>query len=445
VAQAKLPGVILFDDYVRHYPLKFVGAGVVGFTTNDGTGLEGIEKYADLNLRGAERRREIARDGLGRTLSASGAGAQTAAPSQSVVLTLDAYIQAVAEEELARGVAQFAARDGCAVVLDAVNGDVLALAGFPAYDLNHARETAPEYRLLSAIASTFEPGSIFKPVVIAAALEQQVVTPTTDFFCENGAWTMPGTKRVLHDSHPYGNLTTTGIFVKSSNIGVAKIAARLGMEKLHRAITAFGFGKPSGLPLGGELGGKVFPLEKWTSFSRGSVPMGQEITTTPVQMALAYCVFAADGTLPAPRLIRELVDAQGQPLATIPVQKRRRVLSPATAKIVREMLAATVRDGTGKHAKSELYDLGGKTGTAQLAVNAAERARGLKGYSPERYVGSFVALAPIAQPKIVTLVSIREPNKTQGYYGGTVAAPAAKAIVERTLQYLQVPTKAECR
>jgi cell division protein FtsI (penicillin-binding protein 3) len=439
VENLRLSGVILAPSYQRYYPQKTVAAAVLGFTDIDGRGLEGVERAGDALLRGETLTAPAWRDALGRKMTDE-TTAIPRNPPLNVELTLDAYVQMIAEEELDKALKQFGAPGGCAVVLN-MRGDILAMAGLPGFDANNPNGAPVENRLIKGVAMAYEPGSIFKPFVVAAALEKKVVGVDDEFFCENGAWKMPGVGRVLHDTHGYGKLTTAGVLIKSSNIGVAKIAEKLGMEKLFRAIRAFGFGLPTGAPLAGEIGGKVFPLEKWTAFSRGSVPMGHEFTATPLQIAAAWCALANGGEWYQPRLIRRVFAAGGDTVAEVPPQKKRRVVSPATAQAVRSILKRTVEEGTGRHARSELYDFGGKTGTAQQAVNQQEAARGLKGYSPDRYIGSFVLIAPIDRPEIVVLVSICDPDPRRGYYGGTVAAPAVRAIAERVLTYQQVPAK----
>lgn len=435
----RLPGVVFPLDYERHYPQKTIAASVVGFADREGSGLEGVEKICDPVLRGVDHKRSAWRDAIGRKLTDDANSASNDAPALNVTLTLDSYLQMIVEEELQRALDEFHAKSACAVVMDVNNGDILALAGLPNFDANEPNASPIENRLIQAIASSYEPGSIFKPFVIAGALDAGVITPETKFFCENGAWAMPGTRRVLHDVHGYGWLTTSGVMMKSSNIGMAKMAEKMGMDNLHRWIMNFGFGKPTGQPLAGEINGKVFPLAKWTSFSRGSVPMGQEIATTPIQIATAYCALANGGTLYKPRLISKIIDENNKLVSYIAPEKIRQVLKMSTSKTILEMLRLTVAEGTGKHAVSREYKIGGKTGTAQLAVNQAERAKGLKGYSPNRYIGSFVAIAPIDAPRIVVLVSVREPDTRKAYYGGAVAAPATREIIERTLKYLQVP------
>ncbi|MCX7934154.1 MAG: penicillin-binding protein 2, partial [Planctomycetota bacterium] len=323
-----------------------------------------------------------------------------------------------------------------AVVMSPQSGDILAWACWPTYNPNNPGAAEGRHRLNSIIATVFEPGSTFKPFIWAAALEEKAITPEMRFFCENGAWTMPN-GRVLHDVHGYGELTAEMVLVKSSNIGMAKIAALLGAGRLHRWIRAFGFGEITGVSLGGELSGSVHPLSRWTSYSLGSLPMGQEITVTLLQLATAYSAIANDGLLLKPRLVKAIRDAEGGLVHEVPIAVRRRVLQTETCAVLRRILRRAVSEGTGKAANMPEYALAGKTGTAQLKVNAEEYRAGLRGYSRTRYLSSFVGMAPAEEPRLVIAVAVREPKGA--YYGGTVAAPVVRDIARRALLYLGVP------
>ncbi len=432
----KLPGLYFPREFGRKYPQGQIAAHVIGFPDIDGKGLEGIEKIFDTQLRGEPEKRWGARDGRRRRLVSGDVQANRTREGRTVVLTIDATVQAITENELARAVARYRgpATTGCAVVMDPYSGDILALANCPTFDPNDPTASPPENRLNRAVASIYEPGSTFKPFVLARALEAGSVTLTTRIHCENGAWRMPN-GRVLHDAHGYGYLTAEYVVVKSSNIGIAKIAARLGMKNLHALVRDFGFGERTGVGLPAELPGQVRPLRQWTSYSLGSVPMGQEIAATPLQLATAYAVIANGGVLLRPRIVKELRGGNGL-ARKFPVVTRRRVLRPETAATMRMILRKVVAKGTGKRARMDEFWLGGKTGTSQLPVNAAERRAGHRGYSPNRYVATFVGIAPWDVPRLVILVSVREPRGA--YYGGVVAAPAVREIARRCLLYLKV-------
>lgn len=432
-----LPGVLLQQEYKRRYPFGSLGAHLVGFTDIDGRGREGIEALCNAVLTGENATRAVMRDATGRSLAVDGSSWESNAPALHVELTFDASLQTIAEEELTKALNEYRATQGTAVVMDPCTGDLLALVSLPHFDPNHPADTPPENRFNFGIGGTYEPGSIFKTLVTAAALESKVVTPQTTFFCENKAWRMPQNGRILRDTHPHGTLSVAMILAKSSNIGMAKMAERMGPKQLHDSLAAFGFGTPTGQPLPGEVSGTLHPLNKWTSYSMGSVPMGQEVAVTPIQIVTAYSALANGGMLLRPRLIRRIHEEDGQESYDVPVTPVRRVVRPEVATSVLGILEKAVDEGTGRRVQMDEYRIGGKTGTAQMMANAEERAAGHTGYSPNRYVSSFVGVAPIENPRLVILVSVWEPQGA--YYGGTVAGPAVRDIARRSLRYLNVP------
>ncbi len=436
VQALNLPGIHFPVEYTRCYPQGKTGSQVLGFSNIDGKGMEGIERTCDSILRGLGGTRGVQRDAVGRKLADTGSALVSVEPGLDVELTIDSYIQDLTERELEKAVIENEASSGAAVVMDPATGDILAMAGYPYFDANYPAEFPARNRLNPIVASVFEPGSIFKSIVMSAALEQKVVTPTTEFDCEGGAWRMPENGRVLHDTHGYGVLPVATILVKSSNIGMAKIAALMGKEKLYQGLRKFGIGSRTGVPIAGELNGTLRDAGKWTSYSMGSIPMGQEVTITPLQAVTAYSAIANGGVLLKPRIVKNIY-SQDILEEAVPVTPVRRVISPEVSQQILQMLKDTVEEGTGKRARSEMYTVGGKTGTAQLACNTAEIAAGHKGYSPNRYIGSFIAVAPIENPQVVVLVSVREPKKS--HYGGTVSAPAVKNIIDGVLNYYKIP------
>ena len=278
-----------------------------------------------------------------------------------------------------------------------------------------------------AIASMFEPGSTFKPFIVAAAIDRGVVQPDEEFHCSHGVYRMG--RRVLHDHHSYGLLNVTDILVKSSNIGMAKIGERLENEGLFAAATAFGFGRQTGIELPGELPGQLNPFEKWTSYSTGSIPMGQEIATTPLQVAAAHAALANHGTYLSPHLLLQ-IEGEGVEKPTI---IGRDIVSRGTADwLVTHPMTEVVTRGTGKKAQIPGYTVFGKTGTAQkLESNGT--------YSHSRHIGSFACGAPANDPKAIVLIAVDEPTAGPSTFGGVVAAPAAADILKLTLNYLNVP------
>jgi cell division protein FtsI/penicillin-binding protein 2 len=285
------------------------------------------------------------------------------------------------------------------------------------------------------ITDPFEPGSIFKPIVAALALDEGVINYDEKIFCENGSYRGKGFRRIGEfGNHQFGDLSIRDILVKSSNIGMAKIGQRVGKEKLYKGLKLFGFSKRTGIDLPGEDYGLMYPVAKWTRSSVTRIPFGHEVAATALQIARAYCILANGGRLVKPFVVRAIVDNDGKAR-----QLRGRgsltghiIKSQVADWIVREALTGVVTEGTGKKAASKKWNVFGKTGTANIAM-----AEG-KGYDQSNFVASFVGGAPAERPEVVILVSIRKPDRSlgKGYSGGTVAAPVFKEILEQTLNYL---------
>lgn len=417
------------DEFRRHYPQGPVAAQVIGIRDIDGRGQGGIEQTFDSVLRGRDGSRELVQDARGKVIEVREESATPPRHGQTVVLTIDTVIQVYAERALDGVVAQWKPQSACAIVLDPRTGEVLAMASRPTLDPNHP-EAAPAAAWKNRpIADMYEPGSTFKPFVVAWGLACGSIRRDEVFNCENGEYHLG--RRVLHDHHRYGALSVADILVKSSNIGMAKIGQRMGNSRLYQAAVAFGFGGPTGIELPGELPGRLRPLKKWNSYSTGSVPMGQEIAATPLQIIAAYGALANGGSLISPRLVRD-AGASGTGGAT--------VVSPAVDRqtadwVRREALASVVSRGTGRKAAIPGYELFGKTGTAQKP----DPETGL--YSRDKHVSSFVCGAPVDDPRVVVLISVDEPSVALNgeHFGGSVAAPAAGELLLKALVRLKVP------
>ena len=409
-------------EYVRHYPQGPLAAHVLGLRDIDGVGRGGVEEWFDDRLRGTNGRRQLVRDARGYVLDVQDDAAEPAVPGSSMTLTIDSVIQLFVERELDAAMDEWRPTSACAIVIDPQTGDVLALASRPGFDPNHTADVAENAWINTAIASTFEPGSTFKPSIVAWGLEHGAITTDEAFDCERGSYRMGG--RILHDHHPYGQLDVAGILIKSSNIGMAKIGERLGNADLHAAAAAFGYGRRTGIELPGELPGLLRPLAEWTSYSTGSIPMGQEVSATPLQVLVSLATLANGGRAITPHLLHGTSGTE--PLARNIVTKR--VVGEATAAwIVQSALVGVVERGTGQQARIKDLSVFGKSGTAQKFDAATGQ------YSKSRYVSSFACGAPAEAPRAVVLVSINEPTAGPSYYGGTVAAPTATAILKRTL------------
>ena len=435
IRRLDLDGVGLRREWLRVYPEGRLGAHVIGFVNVDNIGMEGIEAQCDSLLHGTDGVAIVRRDGRRRRISDASTPERRPRHGKTIILTIDSSIQAICEEELARAAEKFNPVAAVAVVLEPRTGDVLAMSAWPSYDPNAFNHYDASVRRNRAVTDAFEPGSVFKPFTAAAVLEAGLASPTSVYHCHRGAWRVGS--RTLHDSHGYADLTLVQVIEKSSNIGIAKIGMLLKRDGLHRAVRSFGFGRASGIDLPGECDGFVWPAHQWTSYSMTSVPMGQEILVSAVQLARGFAVFANGGLLVTPRVVLGYGSHDGAVMEHCyerPAPKR--VLSESMADFMaRDVLAGVVERGTGKRARLAGYTVAGKTGTAQIA------REGGGGYIRGAYRGTFVGFAPAEKPRFVVLVSLERP-RGRGYYGGTVAAPAVARILERSLTYVGVPQNA---
>ncbi|MFN0137306.1 MAG: peptidoglycan D,D-transpeptidase FtsI family protein [Phycisphaerae bacterium] len=426
----------------RVYPYKQLAAQVIGFVGAEQNGLAGIEQSFEKHLLGIPGKRSATVDMRRRRLQDIPDGYHAPIDGSSVILTIDAHLQQRAEYHLKNAVTQFKAKWGTAVLMDPQTGEILAMATYPSFDpaepmpsgpmTKEQEEEAREHLRNRAITDSYEPGSIFKPFIVGPALDQKLVS-LDEVLAINGPTRQFG-GRTIHDTHAYDRLAIWEVISKSSNIGMGILGSRIGNDKLHRIVRLFGFGDQTGVPLTGEHHGLVQDYSRWGPFSTQSIPIGQEIAITPIQMLTAFSVFCNDGMLMRPRIVRGVVNHEGETIEDYsqPVAIRR-VISPESAQLLRhKALAEVVISGTGKKAAIPDYQVFGKTGTAQIA-----RENG-RGYLPNTYVGSFVAGAPLSKPRAAIIVSLFRPSGGQ-YYGGTVAAPCAGEILADAMQYMKVP------
>jgi len=425
----------------RVYPCRRLAAHVLGFVDPDERGLAGIEYRFDQDLRGKPGQRISTVDARRRRVRSLDEGFVPPRDGAAVVLTLDAHLQQRVEEHLSRTVQEYEAQWGTAILMDPRSGEVLAMAVVPGFDPaepippgleGEALERARERLRNRAIADAFEPGSVFKPFVAAAALDAGLVQLDEPFAIGGPARSFGG--RVIHDVHAYGRLALYEIISKSSNIGMGLVGARCGNERLYEFVRRFGFGDPTGIELPGEHDGLVQDISRWNRYSTQSVPIGQEVAATALQILTGFCVLCNDGLLVRPRVVRGVVAADGRTLrdTSRPIVVRR-VLDAETARAFRmQALVAVVREGTGRRAQLERYQVFGKTGTAQIA-----RPDG-GGYMEDAYVATFVGGAPARDPRLAVIVTVYRPTSGKSHFGGTVAAPAARDILRDALEYLRI-------
>jgi cell division protein FtsI/penicillin-binding protein 2 len=420
------------EESVRRHPQGALAAHVLGLRDVDGNCRGGLEQSLERVLRGKPGQRTLYRDARGRVIDVPDETDVEPQPGQSVVTTIDSVIQLYAERALDRVIEEWKPRGACALVQFPSSGEILAMASRPAFDPNHPEGVSDEAWTNRAIAWTYEPGSTFKPFVVAGALERGRLRPDEGIDCAGGEARLGS--RVLHDTHPYGLLSVGDVLVKSSNIGMSRIGARLSNAELFATIAAFGFGHVPGSGLHGEVPGMVHPLKKWSSFSNASLSIGQEVAVTPLQMISAHSALANGGTLVSPKLV---LGRLGGPPVSANLALATSVVSRATGHATaRWLVEGPMRDvvvrGTGTRANLTGYTVFGKTGTAQ------KRDPETGGYSADKYVSSFLCGAPTDNPRVVVLVVVDEPSTSGTHYGGTIAAPAAAEILRQTLAHLHV-------
>jgi len=423
-----LEGVGVFKEARRYYTSKSLASQLVGFVDDDGVGLEGIEFAFNEVLQGDVARMSSLRDAHGRTVLYQAPVPEAMLAGARVELAIDAGLQLAAEQALARAVAQARAAAGMLVAVDPRTGEVLALANAPTFNPNLPRKGG----LLRnrAVLDTFEPGSTFKIFTIAGALDAEVLQPGDTIDCEKGSYQVGGHR--IHDHRPLGWAGPLHIVITSSNIGAAKIGARLGRERLQKTLLAFGFGDKSGTELPGEPRGAV-PFPK-TDIALATMSFGQGVTATPLQITFAAAAIANGGMLMKPLLVRRVVDAaNGAVLSQSEPTPVRRAVTRQSAAMLTGWLDGVVSDpdGTGKRARLQGWRAAGKTGTAQKADPVTRR------YSVDKRFSSFVGFAPADVPRIVIGVFIDEPKGE--VYGGEVAAPAFREVADHALKSLGVP------
>ncbi|MCP4378233.1 MAG: penicillin-binding protein 2 [bacterium] len=419
-------------NWVRNYPCGDLAGSVIGFRMRDGKPGGGLELSLNKYLIAYDGKRELLVDAARRAVRLVPEKSIPPRDGNHVYLCLDAVIQNHLQEALVETVAQYGGSKTWAsgVVIDPKTGKILAMCSIPSFDPNRSGQpgSAATNR---AVIMPFEPGSVVKPLFAAAAVSEGLVDWGTMIFCENGCYRPRRGGRITDHGKSYGMKSVTDGIVLSINTLMAKLGAMLGNKRLHAWVTKFGFGKKTGIELPGEEPGLIRPLHRWDTYSTPRVPFGQEMAVTSLQLAMAFSAVANDGLLLRPRLIDRIVDPQGKVLYTGGRKVVRPIFTPAVARQCRLVMQQVVQRGTGKRCQMENWTSFGKTGTAQIA--------GPGGYVDGAYTGSFVGGAPVDEPRLLCVISVYWPDRSKGYYGGKVAAPFVKQVLERSLIYLKVP------
>jgi cell division protein FtsI (penicillin-binding protein 3) len=422
----KLPGIHIMKETRRIYPRGVMAGSTIGYAGVDEQGLGGLERQYDDVLAAQPLRTNGTRDARGRTVSFDQAAHAGPPRGADLHLTLDMRLQHIAEKELARQAEAIGARSGLVILMDPYTGGILTLASYPFFNPNDYRNKEQRsWRRNRAITDPVEPGSTFKVVAAAAALEEKTVNLDEVFFCEKGRTIR--NNRVLRDHKPFEFLTFPEVMENSSNICMAKVNERIGSEQFYEYIRRFGFGEKSLIDLPAEHPGGIRHPEDWSALSHDSLTIGQEIIVTPVQLVTAFSVIANGGWLLRPRLVDRIV--KGDLEQTFKPERRRRILSQQTTNRLTSILVGVVERGTGTQAALDGYLVAGKSGTAQKAENGR--------YSHSKVMASFIGYAPAEAPRFVMLVMFDEPKKKR--WGGSAAAPVFRRIAAQALHHLQVP------
>ncbi len=432
IEKLKAPGLNLTDEYKRFYPYRQVGGQVVGFVNIDGVGIEGIEKSFDEVLKGKPIPVCQLRDGGHKRLWLNASAPPEPAESCGVKLTLDAFIEYIAESELENAAQKYKARSAEVVVMDSETLEVLAMASWPFFDPNiipEKKDPQEELGRTHAISDAYEPGSTFKVFLMSTALDQNIVRPNDRIYCETGKCALAG--HFIKDVHPHGWLSMQEVIKYSSNIGAAKIALHVGSEKYARYIHDFGFGSLTNIALPGEFKGLVRPQKRWRPIDLAVTGFGQSIGVTTLQITNAIAVIANGGEHGGAIIASDILDSQGRSVRQFKSSKTQRVIQKRTADQIRAMMELVTQEGgTGVNAVPEGYTVAGKTGTAQVMDRTTKR------YASNKYTSLFTGFVPAERPKLVITVVVHEPQGAG--YGGVVAAPVFRNIAAKALPYLGV-------
>lgn len=425
IKKLKIAGLGFIRESKRCYPNNDFASHMIGFAGLDNTGLDGLELSLDEYLKGTTGWAQVLRDAKQNSLLYK----DMILPKDGyeIILTIDEFIQFVAERELDKAYKKFKARGASVIVIDPKTGAILGLANRPSYDLNHPQDSGADSRRNRALCDMFEPGSVFKIVTASAALEEGKFSESSRFFCEQGSYRVAS--HILHDHQPHGWLDFSNVIAESSNIGTTKIAQGLGADIVYKYGYLFGFGKRSGIDMAGEIPGVLKEPRFWSKTSIGAVPIGQEVGVTALQLACAISAIANGGVLMKPFVVKAIRQKDGEIIREFKPQEVRRVISPRTASRMKDILVLVTEKGTGKLARLADFKVAGKTGTAQkVEPNGA--------YSHSKYTASFIGFAPSDEPLIAIVVTVDEPHPY--YFGGVVAAPVFKQISQDVVKYINL-------
>jgi cell division protein FtsI/penicillin-binding protein 2 len=420
----KIKGLVKIEEPRRLYLNNEICGQVIGCTNIDNMGMSGVESQFEKILHGNDGFMVLQRNGLGKVNPSLDLPRQNPENGEDIVLTIDLVYQTIVEEELVKGSTECGAEAGMAIMLEPSTGAVLALANYPSVDPNKFNSATPAQSRNRVVSDMFEPGSTFKLVTIAAALEEGVVKPDDKYYCENGKYKM-GNGIVIEDAHPFGLLTFTEAVQQSSNIFMSKIVKLIGDEKFYKYARNFGFGISTGIELPGEMRGELHKPVEWSQETLTYMSFGYQLSATVLQTASAYSAIANKGILMKPHIIQKILRDDNSIAYQAEPQEIRRVVSEKTAQEMTKMFRLAVQKGTGKEANIAGVDIAGKTGTAQKIIDG--------NYSKQRHCASFIGYLPAENPRFVLMILMDSPQK--GSYGGEVSAPIFRKIISRIMNF----------
>lgn len=427
VRAREVNGVVEMTEAKRLYHFDHVAGQLIGFTDIDNHGISGIELQYDKYLRGIDGHVVMQRDGKQHRHASVDYPRVEPVNGNNVVLTIDLALQAIAEDELRKGIERSEAESGLVVMMDPRTGEVLAMVNYPRLNPNEFSSTPDAAMKNRVITDMFEPGSVFKIVTASAAIGKKIVTPESKYFAENGRYVITlrnGKQRIIEDTHQHGMLTFREALEVSSNIVMAKISDRIGAEDFYTTARDFGFGIATGIELPGEVRGELKKPSQWSGTTLNSIAYGYEVGVTPLQLAAAYAAVANGGTLMKPFVIKQILDQHYEVTSETRPQVIRRVIDVQTARVLTDLLTGVVERGTGVAAKVEGLSIAGKTGTSRKVVEGQ--------YVKGNYTASFAGFFPAADPRLVCVVMLENPRKG-GYTGGTASAPIFRAIAAKVI------------
>jgi cell division protein FtsI/penicillin-binding protein 2 len=434
-----LRGIYFEHDATRIYPNGSMLCHVIGFTDFDHHGIQGVEASMEEYLHGQDGYRFIEHNRAGEEIVPYRGQERAPRDGYEVHLTVDLGLQNIVENEIDAAMQQYSPQKATIILMRPQTGEILAMANRPHFDLNLRSEAKPDHMKNRAIIDMMEPGSTFKIVAAAAALNEHKLRPDSSIFCENGLWNFGGA--ALHDHRAFSYLSVRDILIKSSNIGAAKLALTVGEQKFYEYIRRFGFGERTGVELPGEINGLLRPPQSWSKISITRIPMGHEIGVTPLQMTVAMATIANGGKLVMPRIVKSIRTSEGKTVSSLSPVVLRQVISSETAKEIGDALRGVVSDnGTAAAAAVPGFTIAGKTGTAQKVD-----PRG--GYEQGKYVVSFAGYLPAEHPEFVGLVVLDDAHtsKPELNYGGLVAGPIFARLAEKAARYLDLEPHEEIR